>query len=87
MIDTKKIAIEFFKILRIDTLKTYAKSHGIKIGRNKLATIENIMERCDKWEMSISAIPEKDFEITIRFTPSTETKTTCACGANPVCEC
>ena len=77
MIDTKKVAMEFFRILKVETLNVYAKSHGIKIGRNKLVTINNIMERCDRWEMAVTAIPGKDFEIVIRFTPSKETNTTC----------
>ncbi len=97
MRDTREFAKEIFMELKGDTLKIFAKSHGIKIGKNKRLTIENIIERCDRWKTSISAIPGKDIGIIMVFTPArndsennsgeTETETTCDCGANPACKC
>ncbi len=71
-INHKKIAAELFVHFRVDTLNAYAKSHEIKVGKNKRATIENILDRCDRSKVELVALPGDDIEVCLVFTPSGE---------------
>ena len=81
MTDNKEFAEEVFHQLKVVILNTYAKSHGIKIGKSKKKTIENIMARCDRWELHISAVPGSYIGLQILFTPVPKTKTTSGGGS------
>ena len=70
--DYKKIAAELFMQLKVKILNAYAKSHEIKIGKNKRATIENILDRCDTFKIDLIAIPGDDIEVCLTFTPYIE---------------
>lgn len=70
MRDTREFAKEIFMELKVKTLNAFAKSHKIKVGKNKTQTIENIMEACNVWETSISAIPNNDILVVMTFTPA-----------------
>lgn len=72
MIDHKKIATEFFVQLKVKTINAYAKSHEIKIGKNKRATIANILDRCDTFKVELLALPGDDIEFCMVFIPSDE---------------
>ncbi len=70
MIDHKINAIEIFMEMRVVVLNAFAKSHAIKIGKNKRATIENILNRCDTYTVELRAVPGKDIRLSMRFTLS-----------------
>lgn len=72
MTDFKVIATALFMELKVPIINTYARSHGIKIGKNKRATITNILDKCDRFKISINAFPCGDIEGSICYTPKEE---------------
>ena len=49
--------------MRAKTLKAFARSHGIKLGKNKTETLNNILDATDKLEIRSSAVPGGDLSV------------------------
>lgn len=64
------VAIDLLFGLKVKTLRVYAKSHNIRLGKNKSELIENIIESVTKWSLRLEAIPGGNLSIDFVLTPA-----------------
>ncbi len=64
------VAVRLLFGLKMKTLRAYARSHNIKLGKNKAALIENIVDAVNKWQLIIQAVPKDDIVISIVLMPN-----------------
>ena len=51
--------------MRATTLKVFARSHGIKLGKNKTELLNNILDATDRLEILSEAIPGGDLKVQV----------------------
>ena len=64
------VAIDLLFSLKVKTLQVYAKSHGIRLGKNKSELIENIAKAIQMYELSVQALPGASVLISFVLVPA-----------------
>lgn len=63
------MVIELLFDLKVKSLRTYAKSHNIKYGKNKAELIENIINSITEWSLRLETPPGGDLLVSFALTP------------------